>query len=370
MKIIIAATTDIYFDQRVRKIAVSLQRDKNELLVFGRLKGKTSTDILSFQCTLLACYFRRSIFFYAEYNVRLFFKLLFRPVDVIVACDLDTLLACTLASKIKGTKLVFDAHEYFEQSVEIVNKPLVQWCWKAIANLCIPHAHACFTVSKSLCEIFSEQYKKPFHLLRNVPNKISQEISIDIPTKKVIWYQGAVNEGRGLEFAIMSLLELPDFILKIAGDGDRLPQLKKLTEELHLTDRVIFLGRLSYQELQEHARQGYIGLDLLESRSLSYYYSLSNKTFDYLNVGLPVIQMKFPEYENIHLQYSIGVLINCLNKENLLLAIKSLDQPQIQDECRKQCREAAKRFHWEQETKVMLQIFDDFEQRDHSSSKH
>ena len=68
-------------------------------------------------------------FFYIEYNLRLFFILfLFSKCHLLLANDLDTLLANFLASKCKGVPLVYDSHELFPESPELLKSPFKKIC--------------------------------------------------------------------------------------------------------------------------------------------------------------------------------------------------------------------------------------------------
>ena len=65
----------------------------------------------------------------------------------------------------------------------------------------------------------------------------------------IIWYQGVLNVGRGLEHMIEAMIHLPEYRFYLAGDGDISSKLKKLVVDLNLTNRVLFLGKLSPNQL-------------------------------------------------------------------------------------------------------------------------
>jgi len=76
--------------------------------------------------------------FYANYNIRLFFYLLYSKVDILWSNDLDSLPANYLASKVKGKKLIYDSHEYFTEVPELVSRPDVQKVWESIEEIIFP----------------------------------------------------------------------------------------------------------------------------------------------------------------------------------------------------------------------------------------
>ena len=107
--------------------------------------------------------------FYAFFNLRLFFILLFKKADVFVSNDLDTLLANYLASKFKRkTELVYDSHEYFTEVPELTNRPGVQKIWMKIERMIFPKLTKIYTVNDSIAKIYSELYTKDIKVVRNI----------------------------------------------------------------------------------------------------------------------------------------------------------------------------------------------------------
>ncbi|MGB5026062.1 MAG: glycosyltransferase [Saprospiraceae bacterium] len=355
MRIIITVTTDIHYDQRVCKIANSLTNAGHSGEVIGRYKLPLAPRSDLFQKRWIHCWFKRSFLFYAEFNIRLVIVVLFKSCDAIYACDLDTLLAAGLVSKIRNKKLIFDAHEYLEESVELRKKKWISSVWSFIGKLGIPWTDERITVSDSLADELQSKYKLPFQVIRNLP--YFQNIQPSDKPQKIIWYQGALNEGRGLELVLECMNDLPEYRFHLAGTGDIMEQLKLRTKELGLENRVQFFGRLSYEEMLHHAQKAFVGIDLLESDSKSYWFSLSNKTFDYMQALLPSIQMNFPEYQQIQNQFKTSILLKELSRNSFIDAIMKFENTEFYFECKKSCSLAKEKYHWKEEEKILLPIF-------------
>jgi glycosyltransferase involved in cell wall biosynthesis len=145
----------------------------------------------------------------------------------------------------------------------------------------------------------------------------------------------------------------------IAGDGDEMQQIKNSIKELHLESKVILLGKKSPDELKEITREAYIGINLLENRGLSYYYSLGNKTFDYIQAGLPQIMIGFPEYIELNNQYHVGLVVKELTVENIYSVLtKLLTDKNLYLELQKNCFNAANVLCWENEEQNLLSIYE------------
>lgn len=354
-RIIISVTSDLATDQRVLKVANSCHTHGYEVLLVGRKFKNSLTLHLPFAYKRMKLLFKRSAFFYAEYNVRLFFLLLFSRSDIFLSNDTDTLLANYYAAKIRRKKLVFDAHELFPETPELATRPRVRRMWEKIERRIFPRLRHSYTVCSSIAEYYKEKYGVDMGVVRNVPyyRQVSDSGKLSFPDKKIILYQGALNIGRGLEWVLNAMPYVHDAVLVIIGDGDIRIQLEQQAKNLNLGEKVVFLGRIPADELYEYTASADIGLCLLENKGLSYYYALPNRIFDYLQAKVPVLATKFPEIENVVKHYNTGVLINCYD-ENYLAGVinEMLEHPMDTSHFEAAARELC----WENEEKVLLKI--------------
>lgn len=359
-RIICTVTNDLTYDQRMIRICDSLARQGYDVLLVGRrLPASLALRQQDFRQKRLTCYFHKGKLFYLEFNLRLLFFLLRYPCDLICAVDLDTLVPGFLASKFRGKTCIYDAHEYFTELPEVVDRPFTKAVWNAVARWIIPRLRYAYTVGPKLARLFQEQYGTPFASIRNVPLKQTEHVKASkIERKKVILYQGRLNAGRGLETAIRAMHRIDGAILLLAGEGDLSDNLRQLVREEKLEDKVQFMGYLEPGALRELTLQAYIGLNLLENKGLSYYYSLANKAFDYIQAGVPSIQMDFPEYRALQRKYQVFALLEELEVNRLgdLLHRLLEDESQWQ-ELHFNCLAARVELCWEQEEKQLVAFY-------------
>ncbi len=361
MQVKIAVTTDVFYDQRVKRIANSLALAGCQTEVVGRKMPNTKkTESLPYKVHLLNCFFKRGLLFYAEYNGRLLLYLLknVAPNDTtITACDLDTLLPCTLVAKIYNCTLVFDAHEFFEEVPELLGKPIKKFVWSTIGKLCMRHTHVRYTVSESLCKVLSAKYGQPFYLVRNLP--VVHRSFVNGPRDKYcLYYQGAVNVGRGLETLIEAMTVLDArYHLVVVGEGNASESLRQQVKTLGLGHRVRFRGRLDFETMMQCAAAAGIGFNLCQPESLSYYYSLSNKTFEYIHAGLPAVYMHLPEYDHLFSSYTLGCQIKEITVEGIIHSIRAFENPDFYAQCVSECRRASGDFQWRHEEKSLLRLY-------------
>ncbi len=340
----------------MQRICGSLQKAGHSVLLIGRkLPHSPETGEFAFQTERLKCIFHKGKAFYIEFNLRLFFLLLFRPAKMIGSVDADTLPACCLASWLKRVPLSFDAHEYFSEVPELQDRKWVKNIWQWVERTFIPQADLIYTVSGSIAEEYQKFSKQKVHLIRNMPLRAQKKEGTE-DAEKILIYQGALNRGRGLEALIRAAPELPLKIM-IAGGGD----LEKSLPALPGAGHVHFTGRKKPHELKSLTASAWLGYNLLENEGKSYYYSLANKFFDYVQAGIPQLCAAFPEYERLNRELEVALLIDEPDPEKIKAATnRLLKDPDLYHRLKKNALLAAQLWCWEEEEKKLIALYEPF----------
>ncbi len=357
--LIFTVTNDLSYDQRMQRICSTLAENGYRVTLVGRkLPHSIPLHTYLFEQKRLRCRFQKGFLFYAEYNLRLFWHLGFAPYDAVCSIDLDTLPAGCFASLLRRKKRVFDAHEYFTEVPELTHRPLVKGIWEMAARVCLPFYRHAYTVGQGLADIFEKKYGLPFAVVRNMPVAQPTPFKNEMLSQHILLYQGALNEGRGIETALKSMVYLPQVQLWLAGEGDLSDTLRQQAIALNLGERVRFLGNIKPVDLPAITAQAWMGINLLENRGLSYYYSLANKFFDYVQAGVPVITMNFPEYRALNDEIEVAVLLDQLQPEELASTIdKILKDNNLYNKLQHNCLEARTIWNWENERKTLLDFW-------------
>lgn len=360
-RVFIAVTNDLITDNRVHKIALTLLKSGAEIILLGAKKYHNDpVPERQYQTKRFKMIFKKGFLFYAGFNIRLFFYLLFRKFDIIVANDLDTLTACYFASVLRGKKIVYDSHEYFTEVPELVNRKFPKKIWLIIEWLILPKIKYCYTVSESIADTYQERYNITMLVIRNVPffknnQKLVKQNEND---KKYILYQGSLNIGRGLEQMIDAMEFIDNATFRIIGDGNITEQLKEKIKEKRLENKIEIKGRIPFQHLPLETAKADLGVALEENIGLNYYYALPNKLFDYIQAGVPVLVSPFPEMQKIVNKYEIGTIYD--HKDPQMLAKKINEIFELKNryqKWKKNTIEASKELCWEKEENILIEIF-------------
>jgi len=343
------------------RICTSLTGAGYSVALIGR-KGNKAPALLikSYRQKRLFTFFSKGFGFYAEYNIRLFFYLLFVKTDVICCIDLDTMIPAWLAGKLRGKKRIYDAHEYFSQQKEIITRPMVQMVWRRVEKTFVPKFRQGYTVSNSIAAVFKTRFGVDYEVIRNMP-VLKTPAPVKEKKENILLYQGAVNEARGLEFLIPAMKDI-DATLHIYGDGNFMQQTKYFITVNNLQDKVFLKGKVLPEELDTITQKATIGINLVEHNGLNQYYSLANKFFDYIQNGVPQISMNFPEYKKINDEFNIAVLIDDLQPVNIAAAINSLlNDEQLYRQLQQNCVKAREILNWQNEEKKLLAFYKKFD---------
>lgn len=264
-----------------------------------------------------------------EYNLRLFFFLLFRRFDIYHSNDLDTLLPMWLIAFIFKKKLVYDSHEYFIGVPEIQNRYFVKKVWSSIENFIFPKLKYVFTVNESISDLYFKDYKIKPLVIRNLPNrsrikKVKSKKDLGLPQdKKLIILQGSgINLDRGAEELLEAISLEDDFFLSVVGKGDVIDKLKKRCTKIDLLNKVLFVPALPYNQMMQFTLNSDVGVSLDKDNNINYQFSLPNKIFDYAKAEIPFVSTNLLEIRKIAEKYHTGVLISNLNPESIIKGLK------------------------------------------------
>ena len=356
-RLIFTVTNDLNYDQRMIRICRSLVAAGYDVILIGR-KMKNSPPLIKqpFGQIRLNCFFEKGLAFYTEYNLRLFFRLLFIKADCFCAIDLDTIIPIFLSSILKRTKRVYDAHELFCEMKEVVTRPSRYRFWKWVERSFVPRFKYGYTVCSPITGEFKKLYQRDYVVIRNLPY-YNLPATMPDPQNLFFLYQGAVNEGRSFETLIPAMKDVNAKLI-IYGDGNLMEQTKQLIRENKVEENVMLQGKVHPEELRVITPTAYAGITLFENNGMSNYYSLANRFFDYIMAGVPQLCVDYPSYREIQSHYEVALLISDTKTETIANALNLLLSDRVlYERLRENCLKAREELHWQKEEKVLMAYY-------------
>ncbi|MBS1920904.1 MAG: glycosyltransferase [Bacteroidetes bacterium] len=364
-RVTVSVISDLVSDQRVHRVCTFLQENGFEIALIGRRNNKSLLpDQRNYSIHRIRCYFNKGVMKYAEFNWKLFIKLLFKKTDMLLSNDLDTLVPNFIISKLRRKKLVYDTHEYFTGMPELQNKPIRRRIWKTIEKIILPRIKKVYTVSESVANQYEKDYGVKLQVIRNTPilNSSLQNREDDIlpKGKTILLLQGSgINKDRGAEELIESMTLLPDnFLLVLIGGGECWEGLKSLTLKLNLKDKVMFIEKVPFEELKKYTSQAYLGFSLDKPTNLNYRLSLPNKIFDYIHAGVPIVASEITEVKKILETYQVGTAIPDVTPQTIAAAVLSVfKNQQLYERWKQNTTKATEDLCWQKEQLALKEIF-------------
>lgn len=295
--------------------------------------------------------------------------------DIYHAHELLTLFHGYVASRINRARLIYDAHELQSELVTTFAKhpKIEKFKCEIIERIFIKKANSVITVSDSISNVLESRYKinKPI-VIKNCPFLTSIENNDKIRTilgisksKKIILYQGNFTPDKDIDKLIEIALYLNDEVLVMIGDGVIKKIIEKKIKSMKIENRVFLLGHIPNNKLLHYTVSADLGISVFPNSCLNIYYSLPNKLFEYLMVGVPVIASNFPEIKKIIEEYRVGKVVDSMNPKIIANAIKLIFNDS--DSYRQMHLNALKItkdiFNWENESKKLLSLYDELKNR-------
>jgi glycosyltransferase involved in cell wall biosynthesis len=369
-KAFLAVINDLSSDMRVHKHAMLLTERGYEVTVIGRKLPHSIALQRPYHTHRFELLVNKGLLFYLLFNLRLFFFLLNKSFDVLVANDLDTLGPCYLISRFKKCSLIYDTHEFFTGVPELQHRPLKRKIWEALERTIFPKLNHVITVNQSIAEQYEKLYQKKLEVVRNVSDpthlpgtyKSRKELGLGEEDFILILQGNGININRGAEELLSALAHTEGVCLLIIGNGDVFPQLRQRVQKEQLFDRVKLMDRLPYAEMMQYTHCSDVGVSLDKPGNPNYEMSLPNKLFDYIHAGIPVLVSDLKEPARIVKQFNIGRICKNHSPEEIAENINFMRREKEQyKQWKANTEKAAAQLSWKEERKTLENIYQEIE---------
>jgi glycosyltransferase involved in cell wall biosynthesis len=367
MKICMLVTSNIVRDPRVLKEA-RLAFDKgNQVTVIGRKDSNIVQNNL---------YNFKMIFINADYakdknkiihlmkiiylRTEMIIKCLSEKPDIIHANDLDTMPSAYIASKLLKCKLVYDSHEIYTENIGLQNKKILKIILKKVEKFLIQRSDNVISVSNAASQELSIMYNiLPPIVITNCPFSFKIPKMRNLDENFEVLYHGLMLPDRGYEEFVESAQFINDEIcLVLRGYGSILHNLKNISKNKKITNKVRFDEPVTVEELIPLAAKSQVGVVLTKPVNNNFKYTVSNKIFEYINAGIPVIMSDVPEHRYLNNKYNFGIILDEVTPINIAEAIMRLRNNHVlYTELKENAISASKYLCWEVEGEKLINLY-------------
>ncbi len=279
--------------------------------------------------------------------------------------DLDTLIVGVAAKRFFGTRVVYDAHEYWlhaDDSASWLRRRFIRLYERFLTK----QVDEIVTVNPYLAKLLSQDYKRSVHSVANcVPWTDPGAVVPRERTPGVVrfLFQGNFALHRGIEEVIETWAKLGDSraILLLRGPHCLLrDDAMELAAALGVLGKTVrFLEPVSEDELVSAAREADVGLVPYKPVSLNHRYACPNKLSQYLHAGLAVLTNELDYVKSIVEKYECGLSYRSSEPETLIRAVRRfLNEPEFLAECRKNALAGSKAsFNWQVEGATFTNLY-------------
>lgn len=229
------------------------------------------------------------------------------PCDLVFATStpLTAGIPGIFARWLRGKRFVFEVRDLWPElprEMGVITNPVILWLMSVLEWISYRSAHACIGLSPGIVEGIQRRSRKGFPVTM-IPNGcdidlFSKEQSAKRPSgvddnDLMAVFTGAHGMANGLNAVLETAEVLKErgcdkIKMVFIGDGKLKSQLIEFAKQKDLGN-CLFLDPIPKMELVSYLRAADVGLMILANVPAFYYGTSPNKFFDYLSIGLPVI---------------------------------------------------------------------------------
>lgn len=299
------------------------------------------------------------------YGINRYMKLCVALAADLYICHQE--LATYIGTKLikKGYKVAFDFEDWYaedllpkarqERPINLLKKTEA----KALTS-----GLFCYTTSEALAHQLSENYKAklPYVIYNVFPKLHIEHKHITLNKKlKLFWFSQSIGPGRGLEEFLEILNQINTGLEFHLLGNVSLDYQNFLTISLSKQHHLFFHHLVETSELAKKIATFDIGLAIEKDEPKSRNFTITNKFFQYLQSGLPIITSETAGQLEIFSKNNPGLLIKLKPNQQQLLELEQwLTDEKRLNEAKAKAIELGKIYNWEIEEKKLIHMINHY----------
>lgn len=308
---------------------------------------------------------------YAEFLIRTTWRARRLRADLIHAHALICLPSALLAALGRKTKVIYDAYElYSEQGGPEHRQGANFRFWMWLERRLARRADAVIAANPERGEIMCRQLglaETPVSIdnlsepLPRVESRLLQDFvaSKGGSAEAIVFYQGMINENRGVPNLIAAMAHVPKGISLVLMGPQHDPVVEPTVARYGLQDRVFYHDPVPSGEVHAWSCSADAGVVIYRNTGLNNYLCAPNKLYQYLMSGIPVIGPDSPTVRRVLADCGVGTMCDPESPESIAKAIMDLlgDKASL-ERARASIPKALEKFNWQNEKERLLGLYD------------
>jgi glycosyltransferase involved in cell wall biosynthesis len=249
------------------------------------------THILRWQMALLSFIFRHR-----------------KEVNLVHACDFDTLLPALMAKWLWGKKIIYDIFDFYADMLQATPDMFIKTIrWLDLKI--IGWVDGVVLADASRIQQIEGSQPKRMEIIYNCPEDRSDMLNRRAETPAVlrITYVGALRHERGLQILLNVLQDHPDWHLELAGFGSDGDYYQNAVKGM---PNVRWYGRVSYLEGLQLNADADVLLVTYDPAIPNNRYASANKLFEAMMLGKPVIVARGTNMDRLVEEHHCGWVVD------------------------------------------------------------
>lgn len=287
-----------------------------------------------------------------------------KEFHVVHAHDFDTLPLAIILKKLRGWKVVYDAHDHYTSMIRDVLPHNIANILRKLEKKLVEHTDRNIAATRELGKLIFNDI--PFETIMNAKNLSDFEVNeekvqkfrdtLNPDNKFLIVYIGILKLWTPLPQIIQAVKSMPEVLLIIGGDG---PHKKEILDMIEKTDNIKYLGWISKKEIPLYTSVS--DVIILPSNPKKDYtrVAVANKLMEALAAGKPIIAGKGTAGGRVVEECKAGFLcefgdVKCL-REKIRYLMENEDLRRKYGENARKCAE--RKYNWSIMARKLLNLY-------------
>ncbi|HOJ33919.1 MAG TPA: glycosyltransferase family 4 protein [Candidatus Hydrogenedentes bacterium] len=297
---------------------------------------------------------------FLEMLIRFFWIALRESCDVIMGFDPPAVLPAFIGGKLSGKPVLHFALELYPEQHWVVGKSI----WRFISRFLGPRVDALVVVDANRAEYMVQHYRarNPVVIHNTPPYRTVERTDLlprvmaerGLSATKAALYQGQVEAERGIGQMIEAAKYLRDdtaIVILGKAESDYEAEIHRQIRAAGVENKVLLLPPVLSSEVWQYTASAHCGLILHLPISLNFVLNVgaTNKLYEYLMAGIPVVTVNYPGYPELVEGERVGKCVDPTNPKAIADAVNEMlaDGQEWEQLRQRALRLAREQFNWE-----------------------